>query len=125
MLNALIVDDNDAYRQSLRQLLSTRYPAMRIAEATDGDDALAQALGERFDLIFMDIRLPHANGLDLTKAIKAVYATSRICVVSSHEIVEYRDAAYRNGADHFVVKGDSTGPEILQFVDTWSRAPHA
>ena len=103
MLNVLIVEDNEAYRRSLHRLLATRFPAMRISEAADGEDALYLALRQCFDLIFMDIRLPHANGLDLTKTIKSVFATSRICIVSTHEILEYRDAAYRNGADHFLV----------------------
>lgn len=122
MFNVLIVDDCAAYRQSLRQLLATRFPVMRIAEAADGEAALGLALSRRFDVIFMDIRLPHANGLELTKAIKAVFAGSRICVVSSHSMVEYQDAAFRNGADHFIVKGESTDTEILDLVDSWSRA---
>lgn len=125
MLNVLIVEDNDAYRQSLRRLLAARYPAVSIAEAADGEEALDQALGQRFDVIFMDIRLPNANGLELTRAIKAVYAASRICIVSTHAIVEYRDAAFRCGADHFLVKGDSTEKELLDLVDSWSNTPGA
>jgi DNA-binding NarL/FixJ family response regulator len=123
MWNMLIVEDNAAYRQVLRQLLAARFPAMQIAEAGDGDEALQLALTRFFDAIFMDIHLPHANGLELTKAIKAVCPRSRVCVISNHSLLEYRDAAFRSGADYFMVKGESSEVEILGLVDSWLRPP--
>ncbi|MEO8653955.1 MAG: response regulator [Ramlibacter sp.] len=110
------MEDNAAYRQSLHQLLAQRFPAVQIAEAADGEEALRQALARRYDFIFMDIRLPQGNGLDLTKTIKTVFADSVICVISSYAMLEYREAAFRNGADHFLVKGESTGVEIVGLV---------
>jgi DNA-binding NarL/FixJ family response regulator len=95
---------------------------MRITETADGMDALHQALARHYDLIFMDIRLPQGNGLDLTRAIKAVFADSVICVITSYDFPEYRDAAFRNGADLFMVKGDSTGEEIVSVVDALLQA---
>jgi DNA-binding NarL/FixJ family response regulator len=121
MLNTLIVEDNSSYRQSLRQLLAERFPAMQIAEAEDGEEALRQALSMHFDLIFTDIRLPRGNGLDLTRAIKTVLVDSVICVITSHDILEYREAAFHNGADHFMVKGESTEAEIVGLVESWLR----
>lgn len=121
MLNVLIVEDNPAYRAALHGLLAERFPSFRIAEAADGEDALRQALARYFDLIFMDIRLPMGNGIDLTKIIKSVFADSLICVISSYAMPEYREAAFRNGADHFMVKGESTGVEIVGLVESWLR----
>lgn len=113
MFNVLIVEDNAAYRRSLRQLLAERFPVMRIAEAADGEDAARQALSLCFSLIFMDIRLPQGNGLDLTKTIKEVFPDTVICVISSYAMLEYREAAFRNGADHFMVKGEAGGVERI------------
>jgi YesN/AraC family two-component response regulator len=113
MFKVLIVEDNAAYRQSLHHLLAERFPAMQIAEAADGEDALRQALSLRFSLIFMDIRLPRGSGLDLTKTIKGVFPDSVICVISSYAMLEYREAAFRNGADHFMVKGEAGGVEKI------------
>lgn len=118
MFKVLIVEDNAAYRQSLHQLLAERFPAMQIDEAADGDEALRQAFSMRFGLIFMDIRLPQGKGLDLTKEIKAAFPNSVICVISTHGMIEYREAAFRNGADHFMVKGESTGAEIVGLVES-------
>jgi DNA-binding NarL/FixJ family response regulator len=117
MLNTLIVEDNTAHRQALHHLLESRFPAMRIMEAGDGQAALRQALAQRFDLIFMDIRLPRQNGLDLTRIIKAVFVESVICVLTGYNILEYREAAFRNGADHFLVKGESTEADIVCMVE--------
>jgi DNA-binding NarL/FixJ family response regulator len=118
MINVLIAEDNAAYRQSLHQVLTASFPFMQITETADGADALHHALARRYDLIFMDIRLPQGNGLDLTRAIKAVFDDSIVCVITSHDLPEYRDAALRNGADRFLVKGDSTGDEIVAMVES-------
>jgi hypothetical protein len=40
---------------------------------------------------------------------KGVFPESVVCVITSHAILEYRGAAFRNGAGHFMVKGESTG----------------
>jgi len=117
-LNGLVVEDNAAYRQSLHQLLLDCFPAMRIAEAGDAEEGLRLALARDFDLILTDIRLPGANGLELTKAIKAARADAVICVISSHAILEYRQAALGNGATQFIVKGESTRAEIVALVDS-------
>lgn len=118
MINVLIAEDNAAYREALHQVLTGRFPFMQVTETADGVNALHQALSRHYDLIFMDIRLPQGNGLDLTRAIKAVFADSIICVITSHDLPEYRDAALSNGADRFMVKGDSTGEDIVATVES-------
>jgi len=90
MINVLIAEDNTAYRETLHQVLSGRFPFMRITETADGMDALHQALARHYDLIFMDIRLPQGNGLDLTRAIKAVFADSLVCVIRAPEPLHFR-----------------------------------
>jgi DNA-binding NarL/FixJ family response regulator len=125
MLKVLIVEDNAAYRESLRHLLAQRFPSIQIAQAADGEDALRQALSLCFGLIFMDIRLPRGNGIDLTKAIKRVFPGSVICVISGHAMLEYREAAFRNGADHFMVKGESTGVQIVGLVESLLGTPRS
>lgn len=117
MLNALIVEDNAAHRQSLHDLLAKRFPLMQITEAADAETALLQAKSHRFDLVFVDIRLPRENGINLTKSIKTVHVDAVICVITSYDILEYREAAFSNGADHFMVKGESSEGEIVRMVE--------
>ena len=117
-LNALIIDDNDAFRQSLNRVLARHFPTLRITEADDGDDALFSVAQLLPDLIFMDIHLPGRNGLDLTRIIKNVYIHPLICVITSFDLPEYRDAALRNGADYFIAKDESTEAAIVAIVDS-------
>lgn len=118
MINVLIAEDNPPYRGMLHRLLSGRFPFMQITETADGADALHQALSRHYDLIFMDIRLPQGNGLDLTRAIKAVCVDSLVCVTTGFDLPEYREAAHRQGADRFLVKSDSSSDEIVAIVQS-------
>jgi DNA-binding NarL/FixJ family response regulator len=121
-LSALIVDDNDAFRQLLSQVLTRHFPYIRLAQAQDGDVALHSVAQQLPDLIFMDIRLQGTNGLVITRIIKDLYVRPRICIMTGYDLPEYRDAALRCGADHFIVKDESTAAAIVSFVDSMLSA---
>lgn len=118
MLNTLIVDDSDAFRQSLHLILERSFPTMCIVEAADGEGALHCLLDCLPDLVFMDIRMPGASGLDITKIIKSNHADTKVCVITSYDLQEYRDAALSCGADHFIVKDKLSTTEITAIVDS-------
>ncbi len=61
------------------------------------------------DLIFMDIRLPDKNGLELARMIKARHPNAIIVILSNHDLTEYRETAYRNGASYYVSKDSPVG----------------
>jgi CheY-like chemotaxis protein len=118
MFNTLIVEDNVSYRQTLADVLLLHFPLIGVDEAGDGREALSKVEYQRPDLIFMDIQLPGENGLDLTKEIKRVYGEIMIVILTSNDLPEYRQQAFRNGADYFLSKGDDCCLEnILARVD--------
>jgi DNA-binding response OmpR family regulator len=118
MFNTLLVEDNASYRQTLSDVLLLHFPSIGIDEASDGWEALCKVDYLRPDLIFMDIHLPGASGLDITKEIKRVYNEIVIVILSSNGQHEYRLQAYRNGADDFISKDDACCMEnILARVD--------
>lgn len=116
MCQVLIVEDNPIFRAALRNVLTTRFPAMEIEEAADGEEALAKFQEHEPALIFMDIKLPGRNGLEITRAIKSTNSAAEIIILTSYDIPEYREAAFRNGASHFLTKGNATGDEIASLV---------
>jgi DNA-binding NarL/FixJ family response regulator len=75
-------------------------------EAKDGEDALQQVLTSPPDLIFIDIQLPDQNSLELTRLIKGLKpkVDAKVVVLTSDDQPEYRDAALRSEADHFISK---------------------
>jgi DNA-binding NarL/FixJ family response regulator len=91
---------------------------MDIVEAIDGNEALQKIETPPPDLIFIDIKLPGESGLELTKKIKALYPDVNIIILTSYDLPEYRDAAYRNKANYFLSKGSSTKADILALVDS-------
>lgn len=118
MFNTLLVEDNVIYRQALCDALLLHFPLIGIDEAGDGMEALCKVEYRRPDLIIMDIQLPGANGLEITKEIKRVYNEIVIVILTSNRLQEYRQQAYRNGADYFISKDDDYCMEgILTRVD--------
>lgn len=116
MCRTLIVEDNDAFRQSLKEMLHTRFPSILVEEATDGLEALQKITSNRPDLVFMNMTLPRGNGLDITKKIKGENAKVVVVLLTSHDLPEYREAAYSSGASYFSAKGVSTSEEIYTLV---------
>jgi DNA-binding NarL/FixJ family response regulator len=116
MIKTLIVDDSGVFRQSLRRMLLSRYKYMRVGEASTLHDAVLQAHALRADLIFVDVRLPDGNGLDLPRFIAPTLPESRVCIVTSYDLPEYRSAAKEAGACQFLAKSNSTTAQVMSVV---------
>jgi DNA-binding NarL/FixJ family response regulator len=125
MCMTLIVEDNAIFRGSLKQILSRRFPTMSIHEAGDGREALLKVDEIVPDLIFMDIRLPGTNGLELTRNIKRDNRDVVVVILTSYDLPEYRDAAISSGANFFLTKGTATSDDIMAIVESVLPAPMA
>jgi DNA-binding NarL/FixJ family response regulator len=115
---ALVVEDSAIFRTLLKETLQSRFPTMEILEAADGREAMRQIVDHPPDLIFMDIKLPGENGLDLTARIKTEYPHVTVIVLTSYDTPEYREAAVQAKADHFLAKGSSSREGILTLVES-------
>jgi len=115
MVEALLVEDNLFFRQSIKWVLEDRFPGLDISEAGDGQEALEICRQGGPDLVFLDIDLPKINGLELCKLIREGNQAAVIIILTNYDIPEYRQAALKNGADHFLSK-DLRQEEILSLV---------
>lgn len=118
MPRVLIVEDSTIFRKLLKETLQSRLPSTEILEAADGTEAMRQITAHPPDLIFMDIKLPGENGLDLTAKIKARYPAVTVILLTSYDTPEYREAAVKVKADHFLAKGTSNREGILSLVES-------
>jgi two-component system response regulator YesN len=117
MFRILIVEDSRPYRESLRDILDEgKFPGVIVEEAENCKDAMERGASFCPDLIFMDIGLPDGSGLELTKKIKAMRPQVSVAMLTSHDGPEYREAAIRYGASHFLTKGVVTREEIQNLV---------
>jgi DNA-binding NarL/FixJ family response regulator len=117
MLKALIVEDNATFRQSFKELLHTRFPAMVVEEAGDGEEALQKIDANTPHIIFMDIKLPGQNGLRITKKVKTKYPEAIVIILTYYDLPEHREAALQCGANHFLSKSTSC-QEVVDLVQS-------
>ena len=112
----LIVDDNSILRKTIRDILESKFPALRVFEAADGKEAFIQIHNHFPNLILMDIRLAKENGLELTREIKTLYPQIVIIIFTNYDLPEYREAAFENGADFFYSKSSSNRQKLTAMV---------
>ena len=103
----LIVEDSVTFRQMLKEGLRSRFPTMEIEEEPNGKDLFNKVDSFHPKIVFMDIRLPGENGLELTKKIKMNHPDIIVVILTSYDLPEYRQAARESMADYFVPKGSS------------------
>jgi len=116
MPKILIVEDSNFFRKLLKETLLTKYPKMEISEAPSAEEALEKVNEFTPDMIFVDIRLPGESGLDFTREMKRTYPNIPIVILTSYDLPEYREAAKKYQADHFLSKGTTTKEDILNMV---------
>ncbi len=112
----MLVEDNSLFRSVFKEGLKSRFPSMAITEAADAGEALQEIGTLPPHLIFMDIRLPGENGLELAKRIKTDHPEITIIIFTSHNFPEYREAALRYKADYFLSKSSVASEEIFKLV---------
>jgi len=106
-MNVLIVDDDRASREGLRELFELRPNITVIGEAINGEEAVSLADSLHPDLVVMDVQMPKMDGLEATRQIKQHSPGIRVILLTMYR--EYRAAALRSGADVFLVKGEGIG----------------
>ena len=119
-IHVLIADDHSLYREGVRKLLSVAQDIEIVGEATNGDEAVAQALALQPDVILMDLKMPGINGIEATRRI--LYASPRIgvLVLTMFETDETVFAAMRAGARGYLLK-DVDQEDVIRAVKAVSR----
>lgn len=103
-MRIVIVDDDPLVRMGLKAIVGSEAGWDVVAEASDGREALAVVNEHRPDLVLMDIRMPHMDGLEATREITAGASGAKVIVLTTFEVDEYVFEAMRAGASGFVLK---------------------
>jgi CheY-like chemotaxis protein len=100
----LVVDDYQDAREMYAEYL--QFSGFRVAEARNGNEAVAQARSLKPDLILMDLSLPGMDGWEATRVLKADEATKHIPIVAltGHALAGASEGARKAGCDSFVTK---------------------
>jgi two-component system, cell cycle response regulator DivK len=100
----LVVEDYQDAREMYVAYL--QFSGYRVAEATNGEEAIAQAQALLPDIILMDLALPKMDGWEATRRLKSDDRTRNIPVVAltGHALAGHADGAREAGCDAFVTK---------------------
>jgi len=98
----LVVDDDNLVCWALRKELANHRLNARIAES--GAECLRAVRENRFDLVFLDIHLPDADGLDLLKSIRGLSPETRVVIISGDGNFQGKERALSEGAAQFLEK---------------------
>jgi two-component system, response regulator YesN len=105
MWKVMIADDEPKIRRGLRSTIERLRPDMQVvAEAEDGETALALVGKMRPDILMIDIRMPFLNGLELIEKINEIWSDCIIIVVTGHDEFEYAQRALHLGVFEYVLK---------------------
>lgn len=117
MIRIVLADDQALVRAGLRLLLDAEDEVEVVGEAEDGEQAVAVVTEARPDIVLMDIRMPHLDGLAATRRIVSTPELDgvRVIVLTTFELDEYVFEALRSGASGFLVK-DTEPVELLRAI---------
>ena len=106
----LYIEDNDASRDLMRELLG-RVAGVEVITATDGDEGLALARAARPHAILLDLHLPDMRGEDVLRQLRADASTSGapVIIVSADAVPERITAATAAGAAAYLTKPVEAG----------------
>ena len=103
-LRVIIADDHAVVRQGIRAVLEEVDGLEVVAEAGDGDEALALAQEKAPDVVVLDVTMPGKTGLEVAKELRDAGSGVRVLILSMHDEPEYVLEAVRAGADGYVLK---------------------
>lgn len=106
-IRLLLADDQSLFREALRSLLSLQSDFEIVAEAENGERAVALTRVHRPDVVLMDLRMPVMNGVDATRRITQLLPDTRVIVLTTFDEDEEIFDALRAGAVGYLLKACS------------------
>jgi two-component system sensor histidine kinase BarA len=122
-LKVMAVDDNPANLKLITALLQERVD--NVVSCVSGAQAIEQAIEQKFDIILMDIQMPHMDGVTACHEIKQLPLNSNtpVIAVTAHAMVGERERLLSEGMDDYLTK--PIEEHVLQQVLVhWNPMPH-
>lgn len=98
----LIIDDERAIRNSLREILE--FEGFQVDEAENGKLGLEKALSKQYDIIFCDVKMPLVDGIEVLNGLIESAVETPVIMISGHANIDMAVQAIKKGAFDFIEK---------------------
>ena len=121
-ITVLLADDQALVRGGLRLIVNTQDDMQVVGEASDGGEAIELARRLRPDIVLMDIRMPHLDGLEATRQLSSdqTLAATRLLILTTFDLDAYVYEALRAGASGFLLK-DAPPEQLVDAIRVVAR----
>ena len=116
-IRILLADDHTVMRRGLRLLLESQPGFSVVAEASDGAQALEQAVATEPDVAVLDIAMPNLSGIEAAQRIVAAVPNAAVVILSMHSDEGYVLRALKAGAKAYLLK-DSAEGDLIEAIKT-------
>ena len=120
-VRVLIADDQRLFAEALEAILTTDGRIVVVGRAANGEEAVALALGDRPDVVLMDIAMPVLDGIAATEAIGFDAPETGVVVLTGSEAPVYITRARAAGAAGYVTKDQVAGDLVRAILDAAGR----
>ncbi len=100
----LIADDQAVFRRGLYVVLGTEDDIEVVAEAENGEEAVAKAVELAPDVVLMDVRMPRVNGIEAAARIRELLPTTKILMLTVSDEEDDLYEAIKSGANGYLLK---------------------
>jgi DNA-binding NarL/FixJ family response regulator len=114
-IRVLLVDDQQIVRQGLATILRYTPGLDVIAEASDGEEAIALAQKLRPDVVLMDIKMPRLGGIPATRQICTQLPGTNVIILTTYDTDDLVFEGIKAGAKGYLLK-DTTGEKLVEAI---------
>jgi DNA-binding NarL/FixJ family response regulator len=103
-IRVLVADDQEIVRRGLTTIISQQADMTVVAQAEDGEEAVRLAREHKPDVVLMDIKMPHMNGIQATRAITAELPATHVIILTTYDVDDWVFEGIRAGAHAYLLK---------------------
>ncbi len=113
-MKILIVDDEAMIREWMEHTINSLPVDVQLIDtANDGLDALEKFKSTMYDLVFIDVKMPRMNGMELIKELNKLPTLPLIVVLTSHDQFDYAREALHLNAYEYILKSEMFKRKII------------
>ena len=101
-MKILIIEDEYNLADAISSILKLKKYSVEIR--TDGETGLEEALTGIYDLIILEVMLPHKNGFEILKELRQENISSKILMLTAKNTIDDKMVGFNNGADDYLTK---------------------